>query len=120
LVLVALYTGYRVVVRPFFFIDFDPMRFESAKWKASEADFEWDSLRLRMADSLLKTHPLVGLSKVEVIELLGEPDDTEHFRDYEMVYFLGLERNTMAIDGEWLAIDLDESDIVTGARLVVD
>lgn len=116
----GLYAGYRAFVRPFLFIDFDPMPFASDAWKSSEADFSWDSVRLRMADDLLRDAPLLGLPRAEVVELIGEPDDTDKFREYEMVYFLGLERSTMAIDGEWLVVDLDDSEIVIDARLFTD
>ena len=67
----------------------DQMLFESSAWKNNPAVFSLESVRLRMADDFLDTHNLVGMSRDEVVSLLGEPDQTEYFKSYEMVYMLG-------------------------------
>jgi len=94
--------------------------FDSATWKSSPAEFTHKSRRLRMADDLLKTHPLVGLDRAAIGALLGDPDQTPYFRGYDMVYFLGQERSYFGIDGEWLVIKLDSAGVATEAKLVTD
>ena len=61
-------------------------------------------------------------SRNEIVDLLGEPGDSGgYFRDYELVYFLGLKRDSyFAIDGEWLILNVDENGIATEARLTTD
>lgn len=101
-------------------LDFEPIPFDSASWIASQPEFSLDSLRLRMIDDLLATHNLVGMHRDEIVALIGEPDDTEYFREYEMVYYLGQERHPLGIDSEWLAIDLDTSSTSTFAGILRD
>lgn len=98
-----------------------PMDFESTLWKTTPATHNYQSIRLRMVDNLLKTHPLVGLSRAEVEKLLGPADQTTYFHEFDMVYMLGLERGMMiAIDSEWLIIKLDSSGRVSRAVLARD
>jgi hypothetical protein len=97
-----------------------PMPFDSGVWKANPSECSHASVRLRMVDDLLRTEHLQGRSREEVVDLLGEPDDTEYFRDYDMVYRLGLERGWICIDSEWLVLATDENDRVREACLVRD
>lgn len=98
-----------------------PIPFESARWIATPAEFSHESIRQRMVDDLLRSHPLVGRSRAEVESLIGPPDVTAYFREYDMVYMLGQQRNSfLAIDSEWLVIKLDALCRVTEARLVTD
>jgi len=91
--------------------------FDSENWKNTAPDWTHDSIRLRMIDDLLDRHQLLGKSRDEIIDLLGEPDDTDYFSDYEMVWWLGPERSFMAIDSEWLLIDLNEREQAVEVRL---
>ena len=100
--------------------DFDPMAFDSATWKANPSEFSHDSIRLRMVDDFLSTYCPVQKSRAEIIALLGEPDQTNYFCDYDMVYHLGVERSAIAIDSEWLVFRLNSANIVTEARLATD
>jgi outer membrane protein assembly factor BamE (lipoprotein component of BamABCDE complex) len=97
-----------------------PMPFDSAVWKASPVKLSYDSIRLRMVDDLMKNHTLEGMSRTEIVDLLGEPDTTPHFHDYDMVYQLGQERRSPAIESEWLVMRLDEKGIVTEAKITTD
>jgi hypothetical protein len=99
---------------------FRGMPFESAAWKASTPDFSWESTRLRMVDDFLAKYPPVGLSRSEVTELLGEPDETNYFSEYDLVYFLGMERSYMAIDSEWLVMKLNAEGRVVTAETATD
>ena len=99
----------------------DQMLFESSAWKNNPAVFSLESVRLRMADDFLDTHNLVGMSRDEVVSLLGEPDQTEYFKSYEMVYMLGQETDSyFAIDSQWLAIHLDSSASVKSVDILTD
>ncbi|MFZ1830365.1 MAG: hypothetical protein WAW42_16730 [Candidatus Competibacteraceae bacterium] len=52
--------------------------------------------------------------------MLGEPLEHGYFRDYDLVYRLGMERGFMSIDSEWLAVILDESGRVASVEIVRD
>jgi len=94
--------------------------FDSAKWQAaSKPDATHNSVRLRMADSFLAGQQPIGKSRDKIVALLGKPDDTPYFRNYDMVYYLGPERGWMSIDSEWLVFKLS-NNVVTEARLVTD
>jgi len=100
--------------------DFTPIPFDSETWINSPSEHSHESVRLRMVDDLLLKHPLVDKNRVEVEDLLG-PADTGYFSNrYDMVYHLGLERQGIAIDSEWLIIDLDDQDEVVDIRLHTD
>jgi hypothetical protein len=58
--------------------------------------------RLGMADRLVAQGTLLGKTRVEIVELLGEPPPTEYFRNWDLVYWLGPERGFISIDSEWL------------------
>ena len=66
------------------------------------------SVRLRMVDDLLMNHELEGMTREEIVELLGEPDQGGEFQEYDMVYRLGQERSPLGVDGTWLTLRLDE------------
>jgi hypothetical protein len=77
--------------------------------------------RLGMADDLIRKNTLKGLTRQQVIDLLGEPGNHKYFQEYDLVYWLGLERGFMAIDSEWLAIRIDKaSGKVISYQLVRD
>ncbi len=101
-------------------VGFDSMAFDSPTWKASPSEFSHDSVRLRMVDDFLKSHHPVGKSRAEIVALLGEPDNTPYFHNYDMVYHLGQERNSLPIDSEWLVLRLNSANIVIEARLARD
>jgi hypothetical protein len=61
-----------------------------------------------MVDDLLKNHPLRGMTREEVTSLLGPKTETEYFREWDLVYYLGPGRYGNAIgDSEWLVIRFD-------------
>ncbi|MBD1868846.1 hypothetical protein H6F95_16340 [Cyanobacteria bacterium FACHB-471] len=73
-----------------------------------------------MVDNLLKQHTLAGMNRSEVVVLLGEPDMTDYFQDYDLVYWLGPERGLISIDSEWLVFRLDAQGRVSEHQLVTD
>jgi len=77
----------------------ESQQFESAAWKSAVPGTR-NETRLFMVDDLLARHMLVGRSRTDVVNLLGEPDVTPYFREYEMVYHLGRERRAFGLDSE--------------------
>lgn len=90
--------------------------FDSERWK--DADLSTRD-RIEMMDPLLSQHPLKGLSRSEVIELLGEPTPTDKWEDWDMIYVLG-PTDYMPIDHEWLVIKLDETGRVRDYEKTAD
>ena len=70
-----------------------------------------------MVDDLLDRHELRGMTRAEVVALIGEPQRSELFPDYDMVYWLGPERGLIGTDSEFLVMKLDKSGRVASAEL---
>ena len=98
------------------------LAFDAKAWRSRSADagHDWPT-RLRMVDSLMDRRLLDGLTRAQVVELLGPADDTSKWRDWDLVYHLGPERRALIrIDSEWLVIRLDSRGAVAGYRIVGD
>ena len=96
--------------------------FDAALWSRPDTparDALWPP-RLCMVDDLLKKYQFQGMSRGEVVALLGEPDGTESFRDWDLVYWLGPERGFLRIDSEWLVLRLDDQEKVAEYRITRD
>ena len=91
--------------------------FSASLWKNSATP---PSVRLRMADDLINSQRLVGLTRQEVIALLGEPRRTEYFKEFDIVYYLGPQRGFMGIDSEWLVLKLNPDGRVKKAAVAHD
>jgi hypothetical protein len=78
------------------------------------------SVRSEMADRLIARGTLLGKTRAEVVELLGEPTEMGLFSDWDLVYRLGPERGFIRIDYEWLLIQLDRDGRVAACRLDTD
>ena len=87
--------------------------FTPERWQAQPRD------RLRLMDSLLEKHTLVGMYASEVERLLGKEDSVQpSFKgdrnEYDpastLVYYLG----GRGIDDVWLVLSCDEAGVVTG------
>lgn len=92
--------------------------FDRAAWQA-DATAE-SGVRQAMADRLLAHRTLVSKTRAEVVDLLGEPSSSEYFREWDLVYRLGMERGFIGIDSEWLVLRLGTDGRVAKARLVID
>lgn len=92
--------------------------FDAAAWK-DEAQVE-QGVRLGMADRLLARRTLLGKTRDEVVELLGEPPPTAYFANWHMGYWLGPERSLFSIDSEWLVLRLAQDGRVVDTRIVRD
>lgn len=94
-------------------------RFDPVAWKTDERNFT-NAVRIRMVDDLLRRHTFRGMTRDQVTGIIGEPDKTEYFKDWDMVYWLGPERRFISIDSEWLVFRLDGQKKVTDYRIVRD
>lgn len=80
-------------------------KFESEKWKTADLNNEnnW-SLRWDMMNSLRNNHNLIGMSKKEIISLLGKPDENftneKTFRYYLGYSHAGINTGSLEIDFE--------------------
>jgi hypothetical protein len=100
-------------------IDYLPIRFfDSAVWKQVErAD---DYSRLHMIEHLNLSGQLDGITRNELVALLGPSDDTNYFSEWDYVYWLGPQRSLFGLDSEWLVIRIDRNDRVAEYRVVAD
>ena len=69
---------------------------------------------------MLESGSLVGKSRAEVVNLLGEPPPTNYFDEFGLVYELGQERGLFGIDSEWLVMRIDATGTISEALLVTD
>ena len=90
--------------------------FDSQTWK--EADLLSRS-RVEMMPALLRQHELVGMSREEVVNLLGDPTQTDKWQGWDMIYVLG-PTDYMPIDNEWLLLRLDRSQRVAAFKQTAD
>jgi hypothetical protein len=95
-------------------------RFDAAVWQTPQRPpYEPWPPRLRMVDDLTEHHHLPGLTRSEVTNLLGQPDDIKRFQEltrrsdaasWDIGYELSPERGLIIrIDNDWLLLDLDAS-----------
>lgn len=96
-----------------------PLPFDRAVWNGESEGMD-DYRRHRMADSLVQERSLIGMSRSEVVSMLGEPTQTSHFREYDLVYVLGDERGWISIDSEWLLMRLDSAGRVSATEIARD
>lgn len=92
--------------------------FDAALWQDDARTRS--GIRLRMADRLLAEGTLVGRTRAEVVAMLGEPQPTAYFADWDLVYWLGPERGLFRIDSEWLVLRSGSDGRVDEARNVSD
>lgn len=92
-------------------------QFNAELWRSqgnSQPDPMWPP-RLCMVDHLVSGGRLDGLTRSEVVELLGPPHYGSHLGGvtYDMNYYLGPERGFIRIDSEWLCIAFGENGKVS-------
>lgn len=81
--------------------------FNSADWKNPKLVWGNDPIRIRMIDDLMANHHITGMTKAQVIALLGKPDTHDYQKATDWDYYLGLERGWLKIDYEYLTISFD-------------
>jgi hypothetical protein len=93
-------------------------QFDPVAWQGQKAMS--DDVRIRMVDDLLHRHHFRSMTRQQVTAILGAPDQTEYFREWDMVYWLGPERGFISIDSEWLVFRLDGQLKVADYKIVTD
>ncbi len=102
-----------------FMIGYLPFQlFNSQQWQQVERSDDYT--RLRMIEPLMISGRIDGATRSEVVSLLGPPDDTDYFRDWDFVYWLGPGRGLINLDSEWLVIRFGDSGVVSEYRVVSD
>lgn len=95
-----------IVILFFFGANIVKHTFSSESWQ------KHPEKRINMVDDLLAKYQLKGMSKEEIISLLGESTDTEYFKtESNMVYYLGPERGLISIDSEWLVLEMQDNHV---------
>src|SRR4029079_14155045 len=89
--------------------------FDAAAWRGEKT--LTNNIRIRMVDDLLRRHSFRGMTREQVAAIVGEPDKTEYFKGWDLVYWLGPERGFMSIDSEWLVFRLDSQKKVTDLKI---
>lgn len=90
-------------------------KFHTDRWLENEQK------RVYMVDDLLAKHKLVGKSKEEMIQLLGNPTETRRLEETtQTLYYLGNERGFIPIDSECLVLQFDHDDKVIEYKIQKD
>ena len=92
--------------------------FDATAWQGEKT--MTNDIRIRMMDDLLRRHSFRGMTREQVTAIVGKPDKTEYFKEWDLVYWLGPERGFISIDSEWLVLRLDSQKKVTDLRIVRD
>ena len=88
-------------------------KFNSELWKTANLNSEENmTLRWDMMNDLRNKHKLVGMTKKEIIELLGDPGD---IASSEFRYYLGYSKT--GINTGTLIITFNDKNIVTEIRV---
>lgn len=104
----------------YFFSAQNKYDFNSELWKkVGDVNSSGGSVRLKMVDGLLKNYSLVGMKKEQLNSLLGVPEKTNYFKEYDYVYYLGPERSYFSVDSEWLGIKF-KNDLVSEVKILKD
>jgi hypothetical protein len=91
--------------------------FDAQRWRGADLSTR---LRAEMVDSLTRTYSLKGMTRGQITALLGPPTRTDKWRNAELVYVLGPNAGAVAIDHDWLLLDLDAGDRVVAYRVASD
>lgn len=85
--------------------------FISEKWKSAGLKNPADNTRDRMVPELLMRNRLMGNKKAGIINMLGEPEGTHNFPEWDMEYYLG--PSQYGNGTRWLVISFNNKDEVS-------
>lgn len=87
--------------------------FDKEKWNEAKVNESW-SLRQKMAQYLIDEQTLIGKDKMEIIELLGKPEEYSNVSKDEMYYTIDLYygHDIDPVRVEHLILSLDENNKV--------
>ena len=94
--------------------------FDQNLWKQQRfiAEPDRSDVRHRMLPDLLKSHPLVGMSRQQVEDLLGAPESYANAGGNELYYLLKEEWSGVdPTEVEHLVLDVDATGHVTQSRV---
>jgi hypothetical protein len=94
-------------------------RFDALVWKSNSHTLT-NAMRIRMVDDLLRRYNFRGMTREQATAIIGEPDKTDYFKNWDMVYWLGPERGWISIDSEWLVLRIDNQNKISDYRIVTD
>ena len=94
--------------------------FDERIWRDSASTNGPLALRGCMVDDLLKSRSLRGQTRTSIVALLGEPAAPSRRGRFDLVYWLGPERNPFGVDSEWLVVRLDATGRVVSSGLTTD
>ena len=114
IVIGALVVAIFVIAAPYLYPN---RRFDSAAWQ--DPIRVEDQIRIGMVDDLLYRHDFRGMTRADVVAMLGEPDKACVW-GWDLVYWLGDQRGFLGIDSEWLGIRLGDNTKVTACELLQD
>lgn len=102
---------------------FDAKLWNDPEWRSSlSIESHYHSIRQRMVDDLLAHHLHAGLTKDEVLALIGPKDENPRYKGPDSgawIYGLGAQRG-MPVDDEWLFVTFDTSERMSSAVLRTD
>lgn len=93
------------------------VKFDREGWRSADTRAPTPTLRQQMLPDLLHNMDFGGMSRTQVIDLLGEPDsnspETAGFPQWDMIYVLGLEQvGSYSLDDEALGFKFGPDDRV--------
>jgi hypothetical protein len=85
-------------------------RFELNKWKAAVEE-DQVSVRRKMLVDLMNRYRLEGMTREDVVQLLGPPERSGDGPEGHLSYVIGLEEGSVALDHEWLYLKMHNSKV---------
>jgi len=92
-----------------------PLPFVASLWHVDIHGTTFNT-RYRIADGLKLSGHLVGMTRPEVLALLGPPSPTDKWEDRGLVYVL----EPAALDFDWLLVDFDSAGKVSKVEMMSD
>lgn len=92
--------------------------FDAGDWRTVERSDDYS--RLEMVDALIWSGRLDGLTRGQVVRLLGPDCECAYFKEWDLVYWLGPERSVISLDSEWLVIRFGPDGRTSEYTLVTD
>lgn len=86
----------------------------------SEFATKIDAPRIKMCRDIINKKLLLGKTKAEIIDLLGNPDNYPFREPWGFNYWVGLQREPMKMDSAWLAIRFDDADHAVEVKMRQD
>lgn len=94
--------------------------FDERIWRDSASTYGPLALRGCMVDDLLASRLRRGQTRASIVALLGEPPTPSRRGKFDLVYWLGPERNPFGVDSEWLVVRVDATEHVVRYGLTTD